>query len=502
MRNITIKLITVTVISILSFTSCTNNFDDLQVNPNKPSEVPPSLLFTFLQRYAFQGSNFGQMSAQYYVNYYNGGILDEATYYWQRSSFNIYTTVRNAKMMVEEAERINAPDYYKGLAHFFRAYTFATLTERMGDIPYTEAMKGSEGIFYPKYDTQKDVYIGILKELDLANGLIPSNGTIEGDITFDGNLLKWKKLVNTYHLKVLMSLSLKTGDVDLNIIERFKEIYENPDVYPIMTSNEDNATFKYYDIEGQRHYFYSGWGGKTNYRMSTTFGEVLTSNRDPRLFKFFEVPQSPSNLDPTDFNNYKGMDHGLLTTEMAALEKVTSPLHERYEGQPVVEPYLVQSYHDLQFILAEGAYRGWIQGEPALFYHNGIKSSCEFYGISNSEINTFLNGDVKYNPLNGLKQIYIQRWVGTFGHQHWDAVANHRRTRINGFDPDHRNTDAGWPEFQIGSANRNSGRIPFRYLYPQDEMDNNSENLANAISRQWGSDDINHVMWILEPELN
>lgn len=500
MYKVVKKYLLLTLILIVSIVSCTRNFDDLQVNPNKPGEVPPSLLFTYLQRYAFQGSNFGQMSAQYYVNYFNGGILDEATYYWQRVNYNLYTTVRNAQMMVEEAERIGAPDYFKGIAHLFRAYTFVTLTERVGDIPYSEAMKGRDGIYYPKYDTQKEVYLGVLDELEKANELIPSTGNIEGDITFDGSLLKWKKLVNTYRLKVLNSLSLKTGDPDLNVINQFKMIYENPDKYPIMTSNSDNAAFYYYDIEGQRHYLYSGWGGKTNYRMSTVFGKVLTENKDPRLFKFFEVPQSPEGLDTNDFNSYKGMSHGLQTTEMASLEKITSPLHNRYEGKPVVEPYLVQSFSDLQFVLAEAAYRGWIQGDVAEFYNNAIRSSCQFYGIPNNEISTFLNGNVKYDPEKGLNQIYVQRWVGTFGHHHWDAVSNHRRTRIPGFDPQGKNTDAGWPEFEIGSANRNGGKIPFRYLYPQDELDNNREKLAEAVSRQWGSDDINNIMWILKPD--
>lgn len=479
---------------------CTKDFAGLQRNPNKPGEVPPVLLFTYLQRSALQGDNAGQMSAQYYVSYTIGGTLDEATYFWQRYSFGGYSAVRNAYKMEQEAARVNAPAYFKGLALFFRAYSLISLTEKLGDIPYSEAMKGDEGLYYPKYDTQKQVYKGCLDELEIANELIPATGSIDGDIIFDGSLLKWKKFVNTYRLKVLMSLSLKTGDPDIDVIGQFRKIMADPTKYPIMTSNDDNAAFKYYDIEGQRHYFYGGWKGETPMRMSNTFGDVLVGTHDPRLFKFFDVPAVPKDLDANVFENYKSIPFGLLSTEMASMEKTTSALDARYVDNPVVEPYLIQSYHDLQFILAEAVVRGWITGNAETYYNNGIKGSCKFYAIPDAEINKFLAGAVKYDANKALEQICIQRWVGYFGNSHWDAVANHRRTRIRGFDPKGANTDMGWPKFNIGTANRNGGRIPYRYMYPQTELDYNARNLADAVARQWGEDNINNKMWTLIPE--
>jgi hypothetical protein len=38
-------------------------------------------------------------------------------------------------------------------------------------------------------------------------------------------------------------------------------------------------------------------------------------------------------------------------------------------------------------------------------------------------------------------------------------------------------------------------------MYPQSELDNNFENVAEAINRQYdGNDNINGVMWLLKPE--
>jgi hypothetical protein len=40
-----------------------------------------------------------------------------------------------------------------------------------GDIPYSEAFKGAEGVSAPKYDKQEDVMKGLLAELETASKL-------------------------------------------------------------------------------------------------------------------------------------------------------------------------------------------------------------------------------------------------------------------------------------------------------------------------------------------
>src|SRR5690606_8048201 len=242
-------------------------------------------------------------SSQFYVSL-NGGALNEITYEFGRNALSEYNTLRNVEKLRFEAERQDAPEYYLGLVKFFRAYLFVQATQKVGDIPYSEALKADENILTPKYDSQRDIYIDVLKELDEANDLIPATGTITGDIIFGGSLLKWKKLVNTFRLRVLMSLSLKTGDSELDVINQFRMIVEDPEKYPIMTSNADNCEFKYYNATGAYHYWYVA-PEANNFRMCTTLGDVLKENRDPRLFRYFDVPVSPSGLNPNVHENYK-----------------------------------------------------------------------------------------------------------------------------------------------------------------------------------------------------
>ena len=54
---------------------------------------------------------------------------------------------------------------HKGIFTTFRVLLFSFMTDYYGDVYYSEALKAREGILYPKYDKQADIYTGLLKEL-------------------------------------------------------------------------------------------------------------------------------------------------------------------------------------------------------------------------------------------------------------------------------------------------------------------------------------------------
>jgi hypothetical protein len=483
------------VLSALALGGCTKGFNDIE-NPNNTTIVPPSTLFTGISRSTFASvGEAAQQASQFYVHL-NGGALNEITYEFGRNAMSEYNILRNVEKLKFEAERQNAPSYYLGLVKFFRAYLFVQATQKVGDIPYSEALKAEEGLLTPKYDKQRDIYIGVLQELEEANDLIPATGTITGDIIFDGSLLKWKKLVNTFRLRVLMSLSLKTGDTELGVINQFKKIYDDPAKYPIMTSNADNCEFKYYNATGAYHYWYTSTDVK-NYRLCTTLGDVLKTNLDPRLFKYFEVPASPAGLSPTVHANYKSIDHGVATSVSSPQELLTSKINSRYINQPIGVSYMQLGYNELQFILAEASFRGWISGNTETFYQEGIRASCQYHGVTPTEINTFLAGPVKYDESIGLKQINTQRWVAYFQSSNYEPLWNQRRTRVKGFDNTSTSSEAGYPVFKIGNVNKSDGKVPNRFQYYLQEAYYNERNLTEAIQRQFGEDNINGVMWSL-----
>jgi hypothetical protein len=482
-----------TVIIAFMLAGCVD-FDTLTKDPNRPTEVHPSLLLTSIEVTVFNQVSVSAAYASRYLVFTDGYSTDQ-TYGWQRSSFGGYNTLLQVYKMNQEAEKRNLKNY-QALSKFFRAWQFTQLTQVFGDIPYSEAVQGDNDIFKPQYDTQEQVYEGILTELKEANEmLVESNGEITGDIIYDGDLLKWKKLINSFTLRVLMSLSAKEGNTSLNVAGRFREIYEDPDTYPIFTSLEDQAQLVFYDRDENRYPLFNNRSIQTANYMERTFVNLLKTRKDPRLFQFASPERKAIEVGQpgyqTSFSSFGGLDAGAYVTDN--VQRLTekgegSPMNPRYYSDPVNEPSIGVGYPELQFNLAEAALRGWIIADTSELYENGITASMQFYGISSAKIDAYLKETlVGFDQTKAFEQINTQKYLSFFLNSGWESFYNQRRTGI--------------PTFVVGPSTQNGGQIPKRWLYPQDELDNNFENLAAAINRQYGgNDDVNGVMWLLKQE--
>lgn len=497
-----LKIFVLAVICIGLFTKC-NDFDELAKNPNKTEEVKPSLLLTNLLlsfRYG-GGKPHSQLLTRQMV--WQEIIEDYQYYKFGRASFGAYGTLRDVQKMIEEAER-TAEDAYIGLAHFVRAYKFYELTITFGDVPYSEAVLGEkEGIYKPVYDDQEDVFVGILRELEEANEILANTDTyIQGDIIFNNNILKWRKVINTFSLKVLMTLSSKEGNSKISVAEQFKSIVENPEKYPLIESISENFMYIYSDKEGERYPYYNS-RYIANFHLDKFFTDMLKSKEDRRLF-YYAQPTGAAlaeGLSYNDFDAYAGVD-GTQPIDMIRGEiraKQVSQFHERYHTNPVNEPINVIGLADKEFLLAEAAQRGWISNDAKTHYNNGIKASMQFYqkyavSYSNCEIdadyiNTYLNHpDVVYNSEKGIQQIIEQKYLNSYFQNDYQAYYDYRRT--------------GFPEFPINPETSlndgNENRIPVRWMYPESEVLKNKENVEAAIKKQYGEDDVNAKMWLLK----
>jgi len=81
------------------------------------------------------------------------------------------------------------------IAKILKSYIIWTITDRWGDVPYSEALKSNvNNNVTPKYDTQKDIYLAMFADLKSAvSSFDPNGAAIKGDIIFGGDLDKWKK---------------------------------------------------------------------------------------------------------------------------------------------------------------------------------------------------------------------------------------------------------------------------------------------------------------------
>lgn len=496
----------------LSLFSCSKaHFAQLNVNPDQPASVPPYLLLTNVAVSSFTLTNPPDPGGASLRCHQTGNAQQpfvEQYWNWLQGDYSTYNTLLQVHQLKVEAANSKLPQY-DAVAKFFDAYNYYKTTMLFGDIPFSQAEQAASGTFNPPYDTQKAVFQGILSELDSANTeLIPfSNGQspLTGDVIYGSSsneILNWRKLINSFTLRVLLTLSGKTSDPDLQVIQKFQKIYNNPATYPLFQSNADNGQLQYYNQNGNIYPLYKNTI-ITRVYPDSAFCTFLTANKDPRVFAFFSPTANAlaAGKTATDFTAYAGINASIPNNTSANIftqSGTCSGLNVRYTANPAPEPHVAIGYPELEFNLAEAAYRGWINADPEVFYKNGIQASMAFYepyeNLPTGSYQTaiyfpvyYTNPAIQYNPATGLQQIIYQKYIAFFYNSFEEPYFNLRRTKL--------------PVLNLnGGGMQNSGILPLRFMYPIAEIQSNGAALNAAIQRQFPSsgDNINSVMWLLQ----
>jgi hypothetical protein len=142
----------------------------------------------------------------------------------------------------------------------------------------------------------------------------------------------------------------------------------------------------------------------------------------------------------------------------------------------------VISYSEQEFILAEAALKGLISGTASTYYNSGVLGAYTELGLSGGS-NYLANANVTLssNTATALNQIITQKWLNNLGNS-FEGWVEYRRT--------------GYPTFSTGgSANLDNGKIPYRFLHPDDERTINSTNYNTAVQLMGGTDDTNYKGW-------
>lgn len=472
---------------------------DINTDPNKVKETHPQLQLTQIEWDAFRYDiGTGPLYAQKMLVQTDGESSNQY-YKWDRAGFGPYSELRDVTKMMEEATRINS-NAYLALGKFFRAFYFLKLTLTFGDVPYSQSLQGETQETYtpPVYDTQKDVFKGILAELKEANDLLASENTIiAGDIIHKGDVTKWRKTINAFRLKVLMTLSKKEGDADLNIKSAFAEIVNNQ---PLFQSMSDDAQLVFLDQEGNRYPEFNSSGYGSGMYMDSTFIRRLQDRQDPRLFTFCTLTKNAEDagLATDNFAAYEGGDPAAPYAEVntKAANGKTSKVNNRFHKDPTNEPVIFIGYTEQELIIAEGIVRGWVAGDAVLHYNEGVKASFKFYETYAKGYGSYLTPAIASaylaKPINDLgasatdeekiEKIVMQRYLRSFLQSPWWPFFDHLRT--------------GYPSFR-----RPAGvNIPYRWMYPQAEYNYNTENVSAAIKNQFGdgNDKISSQPWWLK----
>lgn len=494
------------VIALLFVTGCTKDFDSINTNPNSPDQLTsPGLLLPNVIRSAVnshlmnsynRGSVAADLVAEDYASNFSNWVRADATsyFYW-----NFYDHIRDLNEVISIAEEKNLPNY-KGVALVLRSWLFQCLTDMYGPIPFRESSNAKlNGIAKPVYEQQEAVYAGLLADLEEANMLLGSTGEIVvGDILFNGNTTNWKKFANGLSLRLLLRQS---GRVDPSA--KMREIVGNVSKYPLFTSNQDQAALQYIaDRPENESPFYRSGNGGTNTKASKNLVDYLQGMNDPRLL-VYTLP-TPASANSGTFE-YKGALNGENTLIDPENYSPTGMLWMSIQYAPELASTnapqgIILSYSEVQFILAEAAEKGFIDGgSPAAeaYYLNGIKDQFAYYSsrIPSNYASSYMALDpadiippdsyytqaaVAYsgNANEKLEKIWLQKWLSLYlvGYEAW---SEYRRT--------------GFPAIVPGPVS--PGYIPSRMVYPADEMRINEQNYQQAVN--WlGTDDLeSHVWW-------
>lgn len=522
-----IKYIIITALAVgMGSTGCKKKFDEYAPNPNLPQSVPAYLLLRSVENAlpVFPGGDADKF-CQFTLSSYTYYGTNE---YWTGAAGLNYGNLRDVLAMETEANKASGPNNpYSPLAKFFKAYFYINMTLKVGDLPMSEAMKGLDNTT-PKYDTQKDIFKQCLQLLEDANtqlaALIGSaNTALLGDFYFQEKisgaktpldaLKQWQKVVNTFKLRVLIHLSKKETDADLNIKQKFSEIISNPAKYPIMESMGDNLEYVY----NSSYNYYPN--NSLNYGndalrlcVAATWLNNLAALNDLRAMKVADPARGLGFAD-TSFKSFVGASNGedMSTMGGKVVAGLYSPIgRKRYYDGLTGENTFIISYPEMCFNIAEGINRGWATGDAESWYQKGIKAMFGFYGITDGN-NTvsFLRGtapgdyvnytvnfsfadyfnqpSVKYagNNAAGLNQVLLQKYLAFGRNSGFEAYYQWRRT--------------GVPAFLTGPGIGNSGVIPLRWQYPSSELSTNKTNYQAAVQSQYsGNDNINAKMWIIQ----
>lgn len=460
--------------------------EHFQENPNDPTVGTPALFLTYLENSLLNGQANYEIgpAVRQTVGTSNWGESNQY-YEWTTAGMGQYSELRNINEFLKWS---TSSQNYIAIGKLLRSISLYTLTNVVGDAPYSQALKLTENIDKPIYDSQEDIFVAILKELDEANDLISySGGSISGDFIYNGSIIKWKKFINSFKLRVLLSLSNKSENLKVNPKAKFAEMMNNPQKYPIFESNSDNA--QRICTSSQPHPAYQQQWFYTYYTMEKSFVDSLKVRNDPRLFHYAEITDSArkAGMSISDFRAYNGLPGSAPNSQNTANYLKGSPANRNYYKIENYDPVLFLGFYEVNFLIAEGIARGWwSEGDIEKYYNAGIKASMEFYGISQPQILTYLSQpNVKFDKSNGLEMVLLQKYLGSFLNSGWEPFFSQRRTGI--------------PIFDVSGDGVRNHRIARRWRYPDSEYLLNKENVEAAVSRQFpDGDNIYGNMWLLK----
>ncbi|GAB3042956.1 SusD/RagB family nutrient-binding outer membrane lipoprotein [Spirosoma pulveris] len=468
---------------LLTTTLACNDFGDINVNPNSALYPNTASLITGAER------TVGTMNAQvgpggfniapalYVQQFSDVTYIEDSRYKTINFSYNgLYSgPLVNLQAIIDqntnETTRGLAASYGSNgnqiaIARILKAYVFQYITDRWGDVPYTQALKANQN-FSPAFDKQQDIYNDLFKEWKEAAAQFDGGKAVSGDIILGSNAARWKKFAAS--LRLIAALRLSKVDPAKGKAEFAAALADG-----VLASNADNVQYKYLADANNENPLYTNYvrSNRKDFALSTTFVNYLKQVNDPRLTAFAaknlkgEYIGAPYGVFPAPG---KAQDYSLAG---AAISAQTAPVN-------------IMTYAQVLFAQAEAAKLGWITGDAKALYESAIKASMQQWlgtSYTDAALAAYIaQPAVAYSDAKAIELIGNQRWIALF-FQGTEAWNEWRRT--------------GFPTLKPAPTTLNGGtEIPRRLAYPTTETTLNAKNYADVIARQGKDDQYTRVWW-------
>ena len=544
MKKILIIFTAFTIFIIPSCQKSTLRENELLAKRDALETAAPNLLLSsVIQKSAFLYQNKGGMGAQNLattVQYMQGNrTSDNNTYLgFKLPSDDLYQYTAVLKLIDAAITQVNnsGNKSYEGVFRIFKSLLWSVVTDLYGDIYYTEGLRGQDGILFPKFDDQKDIYPALIQNLQDAAQLI-ADGTDDLDNVYDvmyqGDKSKWIKLANSLRLRLLMRESNKVSNA--------AEIQAVASL-PLLSSVADNAAIPYIDGDASM----ASPMGRANldptgnfllYRPCKTLVDTLKALNDERL-KVWVAPIQKPWADTMDSVNLNGGNRTITvkgytyTYQWEYIDRNNPSIipilptivdsMTLYAGYPAgssvnvlnsngsydfpdtkwnykistfsqlfnenANPLIlatVMQADEVQFLLAEAAVKGWVTGDAETYYKKGVELALNRWGeplpanYFDNPIAAFPTGKSQQLAIVGL-----QKWLGLFM-MGIESYVDYRRTRVPYLETN-------------GVLDITLNPFPLRYRYPETEMKNNAANYQAAVSKLDQGDTQFSKMWLLQ----
>jgi len=448
------KYITGVAIGTFLITGCGKGFLDVNENPNKPGSVTPNLvLSTGLNRTAAAVTTTLNQIGSVWVGYW--APATDYLWYMDNKQYNVTSNfgtavwettydILNDFQSLQNAAASSNMNYYQGIAMIMKAMNFQIVVDAYNNVPYSEALKGTE-VIRPKYDEGQVIYDDLLKQLDAAIALIKSAPATEAkpgaeDIYFAGNMTNWVKFANTLKLRLLLrqsEIASKTGFIQAEIAKIVAEGsgFITTGVF---------ASPGYSSSTGKMNPFWEGYyanaagSATSNYKATRPTVYILDQYKnanDPRMEVMYAKAKGI----------YKGVELGRATGDsQAALYKSseTSPfLPNAGILKSATQKAVIMLPSESSFLQAEAVARGWMTGDAKALYQQGIKESFEYLGVANAAAAAATYYGQAINKVgydastNKVEAIIYQKWLSLNSISGWEAWNDFRRTKFPSDNP-------------------------------------------------------------------